>query len=106
MAARGLTTTQRGLGWAHRQQVRALKASLVDGSPCWWCGEPMHRSQELDGDHSQARSRGGTVADRLLHSPCNRQRGNGSRDHLRPALTGKPFAADAGDRAKWCLLAW
>ncbi|MGW5377452.1 hypothetical protein ACWESM_18600 [Nocardia sp. NPDC003999] len=45
----------------------------------------------LEGDHSTPRSRGGRVADRLLHSTCNRQRGDGSRDHLRPAVTGEPY---------------
>lgn len=42
----------------------------------------------LEADHSEARSRGGRKADRLMHSTCNRQRGDGSRDHLRPAVTG------------------
>lgn len=42
----------------------------------------------LEGDHSEARSRGGRKADRLMHSTCNRQRGDGSKDELRPAVTG------------------
>ncbi|WP_307677173.1 hypothetical protein [Nocardia pseudovaccinii] len=66
----------------------------------------MHLAQGLDGDHSIARAHGGTVADRLLHSWCNRERGDGSRDHLRPALTGKPIEdkAEADDRAAWCVM--
>jgi hypothetical protein len=46
----------------------------------------MYRSQALDADHSHARAHGGTRADRLLHAKCNKERGDGSRDHLRPAL--------------------
>ncbi|MEU6582828.1 hypothetical protein [Nocardia sp. NPDC046763] len=100
------TTTQRGLGWRHQQAVDALKRRHVDGAPCWWCGEGMYRTQELDGDHSQPRSRGGVVTDRLLHRSCNRQRGDGSRDHQRPALTGRAVAEGqaADDRSAWCLL--
>jgi hypothetical protein len=47
-------------------------------------------NRPLDADHSQARSRGGTKADRLLHSSCNRSRQDGSRDHQRPALRDRP----------------
>lgn len=83
------TTTQRGLGWRHEQRVAYLKSQHVDGTRCWWCNEPMHLSQGLAGDHSIPRSAGGALADRLLHGPCNTQRGDGSRDHLRPALTGR-----------------
>ncbi|MBF6411214.1 hypothetical protein [Nocardia farcinica] len=90
------TTTQRGLGWTHRQQVAGLKARHVDGTPCWWCDRPMYRDagrnwdrRTLEGDHSKARSLGGTRADRLLHSTCNRERGDGRRDHMRPAITGR-----------------
>lgn len=61
-------------------------AELVNGTPCWWCGRGMYRTQKLAGDHSVPRSRGGHVADRLLHLPCNAARGDGSRDHRRPAL--------------------
>ncbi|MFE3081787.1 hypothetical protein ACFXG7_37485, partial [Nocardia tengchongensis] len=65
-----------------------------------------YRSQDLDADHSQPRSKGGMVADRLLHSGCNRERGDGSRDDLRPALTGQELPAGHGDRSAWCLLPW
>ena len=45
--------------------------------------------RKLAGDHSIPRARmSGTLADRLLHSTCNGQRGDGKRDHLRPVLTG------------------
>lgn len=90
------TTTQRGLGWKHRQEVAGLMARHVNGTACWWCGRPMFRQADqnwdrrtLEGDHSNPRSRGGTRADRLLHSTCNRQRGAGDHDDERPALTGK-----------------
>jgi hypothetical protein len=64
----------------------------------------MHRHQQLDGDHSIARSRGGTVADRLLHAECNRARGDGSRDAQRPAVTGRADEL-VDDRARWCVMA-
>lgn len=43
----------------------------------------------LSADHTKSRAKygiGKTHADRLLHEICNKQRGDGSRDHLRPAL--------------------
>lgn len=92
---RKIGTTEAGLGWQHQKQVARLKRTHIDGTPCWWCGEPMwgdgnrHRNPDgdkLSGDHSLARSHGGTRTDRLMHLACNRQRGNGDLDHLRPAL--------------------
>ncbi|WP_040853802.1 hypothetical protein [Nocardia niigatensis] len=106
MSAQRKTTTQRQLGWRHQQVRTQLLARHSDGTPCWWCAKPMYRTQTLDADHSQPRSRGGAVADRLLHSWCNRERGDGSRDDQRPALTGKALEQDEGDRAAWCLLPW
>ncbi|MFW0787632.1 hypothetical protein AAFP35_24315 [Gordonia sp. CPCC 206044] len=101
MTTRRHTTTSRGLGWTHQQAVQRLKTRHIDGSPCWWCGQPMYRDRRrnwdhasLEGDHSTARSRGGTIADRLLHMTCNRERGDGSRDHLRPALGTRRDDAD------------
>lgn len=99
------TTTQRGLGYRHRTQREHLLSHHIDGTPCWWCNEPMFKSQGLSADHSQPRSAGGTLADRLLHSWCNSERGDGTRDHLRPALTGrraKHNGADLGHR----VMAW
>ncbi|WJJ10806.1 hypothetical protein P9990_19835 [Prescottella equi] len=99
------TTTQKGLGWQHQKDRDALLRAHVDGTPCWWCGLPMYRdrtenwdhnptsndraSGSLAADHSRARADGGTKADRLLHGICNKQRQAGSRDHLRPAVTGQ-----------------
>ncbi|WP_072691759.1 HNH endonuclease [Rhodococcus marinonascens] len=85
----------RGLGYAHRQQRERLLRKHVDGNPCYWCGRPLYRdpAQNWDGnalhaDHTIARSQGGTVADRLVHDLCNKQRQDGRNDHLRPAVTG------------------
>lgn len=89
---RKLTTTQRGLGWRHQQRVAQLKRELVEGSPCWWCGEGLYLSQALHGDHEIPRSLGGQLPTRLLHAECNSARGDGRRDHLRPAITGQPIS--------------
>ncbi|UVO12825.1 hypothetical protein NM962_01250 [Mycobacterium sp. SVM_VP21] len=89
MAPNKRTTKEKGLGNRHRLQVEYLKSVHVEGTICWWCGEPMFLAQGLSGDHSIPRSQGGTVADRLLHGPCNSERGDGRRDHLRPALVGR-----------------
>ena len=89
------TTTQRGLGWNHQQNRRYLIANLINGTLCWWCALPMFKTAaanwdraELEADHSLARAHGGHRADRLLHRTCNRQRKDGSLDHLRPAISG------------------
>ncbi|WP_369068555.1 hypothetical protein [Kineococcus terrestris] len=104
MGAPRKTAHQRGLGWAHQQQRAALLRAHVDGAPCPCtdCGPgcpcrkagrppgrglPMWRDaalnvdgMALEADHGdRARSRGGTVADRLLLATCNRSRGDGTR---------------------------
>ena len=95
MAAK--STTARGLGWQHQRDRERLLRNHIDGTLCWWDASPMYRDpaknwdgKPLEADHTIARSAGGTAADRLLCSTCNRQRGDGSRDHTRPALTGRP----------------
>lgn len=92
------TTTQRGLGYRHQRDRERLLRAHVEGTPCYWDGSPMYSDpaknwdgKPLEADHTIARSTGGTTADRLMCSTCNRQRGDGSRDHLRPALTGRPI---------------
>lgn len=61
----------------------------------------------LSGDHSIARATGGKQTDRLMHLRCNAERGDGSKDHLRPALTGQPWQqASVDNRADWCRLDW
>lgn len=55
-----------------------------------WDRKPLHA------DHSKTIARHGigrTNADRLLHETCNKQRGDGSRDDQRPALTNTDPAA-------------
>jgi hypothetical protein len=94
------TTTERGLGWDHQRTKRRLLAAHIDGSPCPCldtgdCGPacpcraaghalPMYREptlnpdgRPLEADHTLARAHGGTRADRLLLSTCNRSRGVG-----------------------------
>lgn len=90
------STTERGLGYQHQQERKSLLRRHTDGSLCWWCDRPMFKrdadnwdSRPLAADHSIARALGGTRADRLLHWTCNAQRGDGSRDHQRPTLTGR-----------------
>lgn len=96
------TNKQRGLGWQHTQNRDRLLARHRDGRPCWWCGKPMWRDatrnpdrRPLHADHTRARSRGGTTADRLLHAACNEARGDGSRDHDRPAAETVAGRTDA-----------
>jgi hypothetical protein len=96
------TTTERGLGWQHKQQRARLIARLHDGDPCSCltlddCGPscpcrraghglPMYRdaalnvdAMPLEADHTVSRSQGGQRADRLLIATCNRSRGDGTR---------------------------
>lgn len=117
-AARRKTTTERGLGWRHQQAVDALKRKHRDGDPCEWDGRPMYlertknwdynpdstnpNSGELQGDHEVARAeairRGVPIPlpNRLLHAECNRQRGDGSNDHLAWINSGRPPVMDIG----------
>lgn len=98
------TTTERNLGWEHQQQTDLLKQNHVDGSPCWWCDRPMFIDPErnwdrrpLSGDHSVPRADGGRVTDRLLHETCNKERGDGTRDAVRPALTADAVPQQVSD---------
>ncbi len=66
----------------------------IEGSLCYWCGLPMFKEKPrnwdrktLAGDHSVPRVAGGKLCDRLLHSTCNGQRGDGQLDSQRPVLT-------------------
>jgi hypothetical protein len=92
-AARPARNKNKELGRAHRNQRDRLVKAHTDGTACWWCGQPMYRDparnfdgKPLNADHTISRAKGGTVADRLLHERCNKERGDGSRDHTRPAL--------------------
>ncbi|WP_369053896.1 hypothetical protein [Kineococcus terrestris] len=123
MPTRKRSTHQRGLGWQHQQQRAALLRAHIDGTPCPCtdCGPacpcraagrppglglPMWRDpasnvdrRPLDADHTLSRAHGGTVADRLVLSTCNRSRGDGSRSQGRDG-TGAPSVA-APRRAYW-----
>ena len=105
------STTARGLGHQHQQIRKRLIAAHVDGSPCWWCAGPMYRDPDrnfdnavLEADHTLSRANGGQHADRLLHMTCNRQRQDGSRDHLRPALVGTQSTEASTDDVR--VMAW
>jgi hypothetical protein len=104
------TTTAKGLGHDHQQHRDNLMARHVDGRRCWWCGKPMFKDPKrnpdkmaLHADHKRSRSRFGVMrnaANRLLHAKCNIARGDGSKDHLRPALTAQLAAENPlGDLA-------
>lgn len=109
-----LSSTARGLGYEHRQIRDALLLLHVDGAPCPCltpddCGVgcpcrragrglPMYRDPKrnvdrrpLEADHSRPRSLGGTRADRLLLSTCNRSRQQGRRS---PHQQSEPIDTD------------
>jgi hypothetical protein len=98
-------STARGLGHAHQLHRERLLLRHIDGMPCFWCGNKMFKDairnpdrRPLHADHSKSRSQYGTgnsTADRLLHASCNEARGDGSRDHLRPALGDVSTSPDA-----------
>ncbi|MFC9555565.1 hypothetical protein ACFTWF_32540 [Rhodococcus sp. NPDC056960] len=101
------TTTEKGLGWQHQKQRDRLLRAHTDGTACWWCDQPMYRDktrnhdgEALAADHTHARANGGTTADRLLHGRCNKERGKGDRDHLRPALAAQR-GGWAGNSMTW-----
>lgn len=95
------SSTARGLGVVHRRRRADLMRQHVDGTPCPCqpgcgpgcpCGPggglPMFRDPRLnydglplEADHVIARSKGGTIATRLLLATCNRSRGAGRDDN-------------------------
>jgi hypothetical protein len=121
------TTTEQGLGWEHQRTRRRLLVNHVDGTPCPCvasgdCGPgclcraaghalPMYRDATrnpdglpLQADHTLARSRGGTRADRLMLATCNQSRGAGhapdryaapwwTRDWTQPNTTSRTALA-------------
>ena len=66
----------------------------------------MYLAQGLAGDHTHPRAHGGHLADRLLHSVCNSERGDGTRDHQRPALTGTHRRTAAGENLGHRVMQW
>ena len=91
---------ERGYGSKHVKTRRKLLAQLVDGSPCPWCGKPLHKRAEanwdhapLEADHSKAlKHHGPGDADRLLHRHCNRSRADGRDDRKPDAQSEVPAA--------------
>ena len=96
------SATAKGLGYKHQQQRANLLRRHIDGTPCWWCGKPMYKEpirnfdkKALHADHINPRAKAGITnnpPDRLMHHTCNSQRGDGSRDHERPAGVVQGFA--------------
>ena len=94
------TTEQRGVGHAHRADKKRLKALLRDGEPCWRCGQPMYKWQELDRDHIVDRALGGAQGPAVLaHASCNRSAGAKLGNQLRPYLTKAAAGRDTICRA-------
>jgi len=87
------TTAQRGLGTEHQRDKKRLQAQLRDGQPCWRCGLPMYRWQELDRDHITDRARGGAQGPAVLaHASCNRKAGAqaGNQRQARLVIAARP----------------
>lgn len=63
-------------GAAHKKARALAIASLIDGTPCRYCGRPMYKRQQLDLDHivpvALGNGSGPTV---LTHAKCNRAAG-------------------------------
>jgi hypothetical protein len=82
------TTTERGLGYKHMADRKRLLELHCDGDPCWRCGQPMYKSQELDRDHVVDRVLGGTDGPAVLaHASCNRSAGARLSNQVRPQRT-------------------
>lgn len=85
MARQGNTTAV-GLGYAHQQARRAALAAMRDGTPCGYCGQPMHHAQNLHYDHVIPRALGGPPYNgpmRLVHALCNLRAGQKLGTRLR-----------------------
>jgi 5-methylcytosine-specific restriction endonuclease McrA len=105
------TTTEKGLGWSHQRQRKALLASLVPGSRCPRCGEPMWpHVQDLDLDHVVPRSQGGAGGpSRLAHSACNRRHGGQLAQQARAAAAvpyGTMRETPDGRLERWGAYGW
>jgi hypothetical protein len=80
---------------AHRRRRDELLAELVDGGPCFRCGDPMYRWQRLHADHSQAVALNPAAeADVLSHGSCNEAAGA----RLGNAMRGRGEAAERPKR--------
>ena len=76
--ARQGNTTAVGLGYAHQRDRRAAIAAMPDGTPCGYCGQPMHRTQQLHYDHVIPRALDPTYSGprRIVHALCNMRAGS------------------------------
>ena len=82
------TTEQRGLGADHQADKKRLLARHRDGDPCWRCGQPMYKWQDLDRDHIVDRALGGANGPAVLaHASCNRSAGARLSNQIRPQST-------------------
>jgi 5-methylcytosine-specific restriction endonuclease McrA len=73
-----------GLGWAYRKRRAADMARMPDGTPCYYCGQPMwKKTQKLHYDHIIPRAIGGKDGPcRITHAACNIRAGQ--RVRIRP----------------------
>lgn len=46
------SATKRGYGPRHRNAVNRLRATHIDGTPCYWCGQPMYNDRTLNPDYN------------------------------------------------------
>lgn len=99
---------ERGYDWTHRRNRQRLLYNLVDGSPCPFCGKPLHKEPAknfdgaaLEADHTKdIKHHGQNPADRLIHRTCNRSRGDG-HDERSPLATPGPAATVASTGWDW-----
>jgi hypothetical protein len=97
------TTEQRGLGHKHRIDRERLLALHKDGDPCWRCGQPMYKWQDLDRDHVVDRALGGTDGPAVLsHASCNRSAGARLSNQIRPQRTTASIAEGRDTICKTC----
>jgi hypothetical protein len=76
-----MTTTARGYGWTHQKIRAAMLATLVPGSPCPRCSQPMWPGlQALDLGHADGDK---TRYTGLEHAACNRRAGAKYGNQLR-----------------------
>ncbi len=97
------TTAQRGLGGDHQADKKRLKALHRDGDPCWRCGQPMYKWQDLDRDHIVDRALGGANGPAVLaHASCNRSAGARLSNQIRPQGTAAGTTAGRDTICRTC----
>ena len=92
------STAERGLGADHAADKKRLLALHRDGDPCWRCGQPMYKSQDLHRGHIIDRALGGANGPAALeHAACNLSAGARLGNQLQPR-----HIAAAGGRNVTC----